>query len=430
MSTQPLHARHVHTLIAAALVATLSIACTSTPAPIPTPAATAAPTEEPVPTPTPVVKGQIFKIYSSLPFSSAQAHAQQAKAVANAIDLALEQGTQGGTLCDGILKIEHVALDDAQNGQWDPFVEQANAYKANGDQDAMAYIGPLDSGAAQVSMPILNQGSLPMLSPAADAVGLTRPYAPSDPQAYFPMGKRNFMRLVAPLDAQGAQAAAWAKQLGVSKVFSVDDAEQFGRGPTDTFAAAAKTAGLTVVGRERINDKADNLPALAKQVQSSGADAVFYAGGDARKGGLLLKALHAAQPRVKFIGTAAILDAAFSSAAGDAAQGAYALGNGLDTNKLPEKAAAFATAYQARTHAAPDMVAFYGYEATHVVLAAAQKVCQKDRVALLDAMFTTTNFSGVLGPSPWSFDANGDISAPALQGYTYAGPQGWQVSAK
>ena len=63
-----------------------------------------------------------------------------------------------------------------------------------------------------------------------------------------------------------------------------------------------------------------------------------------------------------------------------------------------------------RSHGSTSVFRVY----TSVVLAAAQQVCQKDRVALLDAMFATRDFDGVLGQ--WSFDANGDTNLIAISG--------------
>jgi branched-chain amino acid transport system substrate-binding protein len=396
-------------------------ACQSTSTPAPTPVT---PTETPEPTATPVPKGQIFKIYSSLPLSGDDA--AQAQGIANAIDLAIEKQTDGGTLCDGVLKITRESLDDTgDKGAWDTFREQDNAYKANADVDAMAYIGPFDSGAARVSIPILNQSSLAMISPAADGVGLTKPYAPSDPMAYYPMGKRSFMRLAPLQDAQGAAGAKWARTLGATKAFIVEDGEQYGRGASDAFDAAFKEAGAQVAGRARIDEKGSNIAAIVADVKSAGADLVYFSGTGAQNAGALLKALRAGSVKAKFMGTAVLLARAFAGAAGDAAQGAYTTAPGLPA-ELPAKGQQFARDYESRFGTRPDVYAFNGYEAASVVLAAAQQVCAKDRVALLDAMFGAKDFDGVLGK--WSFDANGDVSGLPVGSRAY-GKNGWETVA-
>ena len=126
-------------------------------------------------------------------------------------------------MCNGQFKIDYVSLDDATAaaGKWDAAKEQENANKAVSDPDAMVYLGPFNSGAAKVSIPILNQakpGPLAMISPANTYPGLTKgPEFGADkgePDVYYPAGKRSYFRVVPADDIQGAVAARWARSLG------------------------------------------------------------------------------------------------------------------------------------------------------------------------------------------------------------------------
>jgi branched-chain amino acid transport system substrate-binding protein len=76
-------------------------------------------------------------------------------------------------------------------------------------------------------------------------------------------------------------------------------------------------------------------------------------------------------------------------------------------------------AYKATYSSEPEVYAVYGYEAANVALAAINKVCKKDRAAILDAVFATSDFDGVLGR--WSFDANGDTSLTSMGGVQIKG---------
>lgn len=408
-------------LCAIVAVVSLLAACQSTPAPAPTPA----PSVEPEPTATPVEKGQTFRIYASLPMSGA--NATQSKNIDNAINLAIEQLTDSGALCDGVLKLDYVLLDDsdAAVGKWTMQKEQANAYKINADVDAMAVIGPFDSGAARIAMPILNRSGIAIINPSADYIGLTKPYAPSDPDVYFEMGKRNFMRLVPPLDLQGIAAAKWASTFGVKNVFIVSDDEQYGRGPADTFAAAAGKLGVAVAGREIIDEKTGNLPFIASKILINKADTVFYAGNDGAKAAAFLKEAHTEKMSIRMIGTSAIMNKAFIDAAGELAQGVMATSFDIAMDKLSPKGAQLARAYESKFSVKPDTYAFTGYEAASVVLNAARNTCRKDRVALLDAMFNTLDFDGALGK--WSFDENGDISLTPFSG-NVVDKGAWQIT--
>ena len=65
-------------------------------------------------------------------------------------------------------------------------------------------------------------GPLGMVSPANTYVGLTHTgpgTAAGEPDKYYPSGTRNYIRIVAADDFQGAADALLAKQLGAKKVF-------------------------------------------------------------------------------------------------------------------------------------------------------------------------------------------------------------------
>ncbi len=112
-----------------------------------------------------------IKIVSSLPRTGSAK--QQTDTMINAIRMALEEANYKV----GDFTIRYDDLDDAtaSAGQATGDQETANALKAANDPNVMAYIGPYNSGVAKMSMPILNQAGLLMISPANTAVGLTKP---------------------------------------------------------------------------------------------------------------------------------------------------------------------------------------------------------------------------------------------------------------
>ncbi len=212
----------------------------------------------------------VIRIYSSLPLTGSSAG--QTTTVVNAMKLALEQQTKAGLVCDGKFKIDYVSLDDATAaaGKWDAAKEQENANKAVADADAMVYIGTFNSGAAKVSIPILNQAGMVMISPANTYEGLTKKTATTaegDPEKYYPTGKRNYVRVVPADDIQGSVAAKWAKSLGARSVFILHDTEAYGKGVADVFRATAKTIKLTEAGYEGIDGKASELQRVGHQDQ-------------------------------------------------------------------------------------------------------------------------------------------------------------------
>src|SRR5262245_5593822 len=94
-----------------------------------------------------------IKIVSSLPRTgSAQG---MTDTIVNGIKLAIAEydGKVAG------FEIKYQDMDDATaaQGQWDAGKEADNAREAVENKDVMAYIGTYNSGAAKVSMPILNK---------------------------------------------------------------------------------------------------------------------------------------------------------------------------------------------------------------------------------------------------------------------------------
>ncbi|GAB4207014.1 MAG: hypothetical protein OHK0022_34700 [Roseiflexaceae bacterium] len=417
--------RHVSSLLVIAIFGCLLAACGSTntggaaTAPAGGGAATAAPAGGAATAAPTGGSGDVIRIVSSLPRQGASKG--QTDAVVNGIKMRLEE--DNNQACGGQFKIDYQDKDDATAaaGKWDPATETANANAAVSDPDVMVYIGTFNSGAAQLSIPILNQANLVMISPANTAVGLTQanPGDPGSPDKYYPAGKRNYTRVVTADQVQGKAAAAWAAKLGAKRVYVLDDQETYGKGVAEFFAAGAKELGLEVLGRDGIDGKAQNYTSLMTKIASLNPDLVYFGGIVDNNAGQLLKDLRAAgmtPDKVKFMGPDGIQTDSFITAAGaDIAEGSYATIAGLPNDRLGEKGKNFYSNYEKKFGMKAESYGIYGYEAANVALAAINSACTKDREAIRAAVFATKDFDGVLGK--WSFDANGDTTLTDIQGY-------------
>src|SRR6266540_2618824 len=143
--------------------------------------------------------GTTLKIVSSLPMTGASL--TQTQTIVNAEKLRLEQA--GNKACGGKYTLTYEAWDDASAalGKWDPAVETENGNKAAADKSIIAYLGTFNSGAAKLSIPILDQaGPLVMVSPANTYAGLTKDAShgaeADEPGKYYPSGVRNYTRVV------------------------------------------------------------------------------------------------------------------------------------------------------------------------------------------------------------------------------------------
>lgn len=366
----------------------------------------------------PAAGGDTVKIVSSLPMTGSSLGLTQT--IVNGIKQALDE--TNSTACDGKLKIQYETLDDATAaaGKWEPAQVTANANKAVADKSIVAFIGHFNSGAAKLSIPILNKADLVMISPANTYPGLTKPGkgVANEPNVYYPNSKRNFSRVVPADDLQGVVAANWAKSLGVKKVYILDDQELYGKGLGDIFEATAKKQGIEVLGHEGIDAKASDYKALMTKIKALNPDLIYFGGITQNNAGQLIKDMRnvgMSSDRVKFMGPDGIYEKALIDAAGRDAEGVYATFGGVPANQLTGAGKTWYENYKQKFNSEPEAYAAYGYEAAKVAVDAINKACENPtRAAVRDAVLATKDFQGVLGT--WSFDQNGDTTLTTLSG--------------
>jgi branched-chain amino acid transport system substrate-binding protein len=377
--------------------------------------------------------GATLKIVSSLPMTGSSL--TQTQTIVNAMQLRLEQA--GGKACGDKYTVIYEAWDDASaaQGQWDPAVETENANKAAADKSIVAYLGTFNSGAAKLSIPILNgAGPLVMISPANTNPGLTKADKdlPGVTDSYYPTGVRSYARVVAADDIQGKVAANFVKSLGATTVYILDDQQLYGKGVADVFEVTAGEIGLTVVGHEGIDPKAADYKALMTKISTSNAggppDAIYVGMVVDSNASQLLKdkvAIMGDNTVVKYIGADGIQTQAFIDGAGaDVAEGVYASVAGVPFSDLPASGQQFIADYEAKFGPLTEPYSVYGYETMSVALQAIEDVCAAggdptDRAAINDAVHAIKDFDGVLGT--WSFDANVDTTLTDMTFYQVQG---------
>ncbi len=354
----------------------------------------------------------VVRIVSSLPRTGSAK--QQTDSIVRGIRMAIEEA--GGRV--GSFRIEYLDLDDATAaaGQWTSEAEAANARRALQDPDVMAYIGTYNSGAAKVSMPILNLGDLLMVSPANTAVGLTKPDMgePGEPGVYRPTGRLNYVRVVPADDLQGPLSADWARRRGVKKVYILDDNEVYGKGIADLFDERCRELGIEVLGHDSIDAKAQEFKSLMARIKAAGPDLVYFGGTTQSKGGQLAKDMTSAGIPALLLVPDGCKEQAFIDAAGAAnlEDRCFVTFGGLPPDRLTGKGGEFVASYRQRYGEVPEGYAVYGYEAAQVVLRAIRDAGVKQRRAISDAALAIRDFDGALGA--WGFDTNGDTTLDAL----------------
>ena len=357
---------------------------------------------------------QTIKIVSSLP-RTGMANALST-AMVNGIRMALDEASHRA----GPFRIEYEDWDgaSAKKGDWDPEVEAANADRAVKDPDVMVYLGTLASGAAKISMPILNRASLVMISPGNTYPGLTKPGLgeQNEPAIYRPSGRVSYFRVVPSDDLQGAIGARWMKQLGGKTVYVLDARDLYGRGIADVFEQTAGDIGLRVLGRDGLDPKAQEYKSVMTKIAALRPDFVYFGGTTQQNAGQVAKDMIAVGFRAKLMVPDGCFDTAFiqSSGAENVNDRTYATFGGIPPEKLTGLGAAFVEKYRAKHGRQPEGYSVYSYVAAQVALAAIAKAGVKDREAIRAAVAAYSTDDSVLGP--FAFDANGDTTLSAMSG--------------
>jgi branched-chain amino acid transport system substrate-binding protein len=358
-----------------------------------------------------IVSGNRLTIYSSLPLQGPGR--KQSEDVVRAEKLALKQ--HGGRI--GKFKIAFRSLDDStpQAAKWEPNATSANARKAARDETAIGYLGELDSGATAISLPTLNEAGIMQVTPASTALELTKDVGPSDngaPEKYYPRRRRTLARAVPTDDVQGIALARWMKELGVRKLYILNDREVYGSGVAKSTSDAAERAGIEVVADDGIDRGAASYRSAAQKAKRSGADAVLFGGIYANGGVRLFKDLGAALPDAKLFGADGVAESEFAKALPDSvAKQTHITVATIDRKDYPPKGRRFFKDYEAEYgDKSPDPYAIHGYAAMDILLTAMEAAGAKanQRRAVVREVYKLKGEQGVLGR--FDIDRDGDIS--------------------
>jgi branched-chain amino acid transport system substrate-binding protein len=264
-------------------------------------------------------------------------------------------------------------------------------------------------------VPILNRasgGPVGMVSPANTYTGLTTTgpgTAAGEPGKYYPTGKRNYARVVAQDQYQGAADAMLAKRLGVKKVYILNDKEAYGLGVASNMQNSSKNLKIAIAGFAAFDPKASDYTALASKIKGTGADGLFIGGLICENGGKLIKDMRSTLgPNVKLLlpdGFTPI--SAVAQGAGAAANGAWVSVAGVPNSQLKGTGKAFLVAFtKALGGTAPDPYAVYAAQAAVVMMSAISK-SNGTRANVTQQIFKTNIPNSITGTV--QFNANGDV---------------------
>ena len=245
----------------------------------------------------------------------------------------------------GDFTIKYFDLDDssaAKNGDWDGAVEQANANKAANDPDAMVYIGTYNSGAAKISIPILNAG-LPRHGqpgqhlPGPDQGGRRRHRAGRAGARYYPAGTATTPASSTTDDAQGARRRRVGEDPGKTKAYVLDDTQVYGQGLARVVGPRRVKIGVTVVSANGTSESFDAKAtdyAPCPEDQGAGADIIYIGSITGQNTGKLWKDIRAAMPDITIMAGDGVFEKSWYDGAGAAGNGTYLTFGGVGPDQL------------------------------------------------------------------------------------------------
>jgi branched-chain amino acid transport system substrate-binding protein len=367
---------------------------------------------------TPSSSSKTVDIYSSLPLQGSS-NAQTIPMV-NGIKLALSLAHGKA----GPWTVNYTSLDDstAAAGGYDVTQTAADARKAASDPKTVYYIGEFNSGASEVSIPILNEAGIPQVSPANTYVGLTVDIpgasAAGEPGKYYPTGNRTFLRIV-PLDTIQAAADLDAmKEAGCTRVAVANDKTPYGAGLATLLELTKAQYGITITSNTGIDPKAPNYRSYAATIKGQGANCFEFAGIVSNGGVQITKDVHTAIPTAKIFGPDGMCTNSWTqaSAGGVPASIDPLIECTVATQNLtayPGGKTFLAEYKKAYGVSDPDPYAIYGYEAMELGLntIASLGANGDNKADVLKALFAIKDRSSVLGT--YGFNKNGDTTLTA-----------------
>jgi branched-chain amino acid transport system substrate-binding protein len=285
-----------------------------------------------------------------------------------------------------------------QDDQAKPEVGVANARNMVADPDVLALVGHFNSGVALPASEVYKDAMLVMISPANTATEITD------------RGYPNVNRVCGRDDVQGPVGARFgAQELKAKSVYIIHDKTTYGQGVADSFRGEAKKLGMSVLGFEGTEERANFSPMINPLKAKN--PALVYFGGIYHQGGLLLKQMREKGVKAAFIGPDGLDSEEMVKIAGAAAVGSYYTSVAPPRDASPETAA-FAKKYKQRFGKDIEAFGLYGYDATLVGIKAIEQWLKANpekkptRAQVSTAVRNIKGFKGVTGPI--EFDNKGD----------------------
>lgn len=375
-----------------------------------------------------------YTIGVSLPYLQL---AELANGIRTGVQVAIDQANKNHTV-PGV-KFALSSKDDTVNLKYDGAKDADNARAFVNDPTVIGEVGPLNSGAAQVSEPVYNANGLVQISPANTNPDLTLKRALYEPTSAKTGSPITYFRTCTTDAYQGPSAALYAKKIGVKSVYVTDNQDTYGVGLANSFKGEAQKIGLKVLGYGEldINSMASSAQSLATAIARTHPDLVYFGGEYGAKGGAEFLAgdlKKVGLSKTLFMGGDGIYAGDFIK--GPAEYGALATSVGGDPSKDPN-ATAFLKAEKPYLKKGATVAAYdtYAYDAAGVLIRGFAKavkdgkikvgahMTKANRLIVARAVAATKDYHGATGN--FSFDKNGDTTNHVIGVYKVSNKGAW-----
>jgi class 3 adenylate cyclase/ABC-type branched-subunit amino acid transport system substrate-binding protein/streptogramin lyase len=370
-------------------------------------------------------KGQpMYLIPSDMPFQGISSLAETLQ-MSDAIRFVLAQHHFRA----GPYSVGYQSCDNSisQTGNYDVGKCRRNAIAYAANRSVIGVIGAYHSACAAAQLAVLagtRGGPIAMIGLSATSVGLmhTGPgTSRGEPQMYYPHRVRNFARVIAADDLQGAANALLAKRLGVRRLYVLHDADPYGFGIASNVRHAATELGIAVAGFEGWDPQARTYTAIARKIQRSRADAVFLGGiAPDSNGAALVKSLRSVLgERFRILTPDGFTPIGpFAQLAGPAAEGVTVSFPATPPERLRGEGQRFVADFRKAVGRPVEAYSVVAAQATEVLLDAIAR-SDGSRASVREQLFKTKVSNGILGS--FSFNRNGDTTAGAVTIYRIVG---------
>jgi branched-chain amino acid transport system substrate-binding protein len=292
-------------------------------------------------------------------------------------------------------KVELAEYDDMA----DPKKGVANANDIVSDTAILGVVAHLNSGVGIPSTEVYDKAKLAAVSPGMTATTVTD------------RKLQSVNRIVARDDFQGPSGAEYAaNELGVKKVFIIQDKTAYGQGLAEEFRKKAEELGIEIAGYEGITVGEKDFNGVINQAASEKPDLIYF-GGVYAEGALVIKQARQRGLDIPIMGGDGLDSSGTVDIAGDSVKGVYLTSVAGDVTKT-DKGQEFAKRYKDEFGKNIESYSAYGYDSASVVLQGILDAIDENdgklptREQVMKSVRGTTDFEGIA--TNVTFDDKGD----------------------